>query len=414
MAKSIVVIDFSWAGHIPTYHKLWVKALVDLGYRVFSFSPDPAEVIGSLPKESADMLVASPSLTLGKRGHSSHQRYSLLSFLSLKGLSRVYPYKVLASLYYWKRAGALVRSLGLKGDSSVSRVLFPYLDHKLMSTYLPVGLVDYIFPYYWSGLFVSPSEFRDPLPINPNLCGRLNLLKSRNLVSLGILDEGIQSQITSLLDPKPVVWFPDITEPNIHPLDLPAIRELKDRAAGRKIVLLIGELSKAKGVLNFLSLVNVAQNTPFFFALVGPLDSKSCSTLEQREVLGILSSMDMPSNLFIHLGRINGQNAYDAWVNASDYLYAFYPNYYHSSNTLTKACLYSKPALVNSKGLLKQRCLKYDLGLPTSSFPYAQLEDLYLLDRLHVRSSFHTNAAKSYASLHGFETLKASLHALLN
>jgi len=408
MSANVVIIDFDWAGHIPSYHILWSQALMELGYKVLSYSPRPSDV---------ERLLGSTGniICRGVNSSSGKLASSLRAPRYLVGLRHTVFYRMAMPLYFWGYASNLVKSCGV----NFHRVLFPFLDQKLISYGVHQKIVDFLFPFPWSGLYVAPLGFRSSKTgslTTPRDLRYLSLFKAKNFKSLGILDEGIHQEISKILSPKPVEVFPDVV---MDPLKEPiatskGISEMTSKARGRKIVLLIGEISKKKGINEFLELSNQCSHLPFFFVVAGPLDDKSTLGNDLVDLQGRLSESSPTSNQYFHLERIERNQDYDAWVKAADYIYAYYPSYYYSSNTLTKAALYSKPALVNFAGLLGQRVQKYQTGVPTTGNAGSQVKDLLFLDQLTTQGFFKPQYFQSYLANHSFERLKNSLSLMLN
>src|SRR6266404_5642924 len=46
--RTVVLVEWNWMGHHPTYFKLFIRALLDLGCTVLALCPKPEEVDGSL------------------------------------------------------------------------------------------------------------------------------------------------------------------------------------------------------------------------------------------------------------------------------------------------------------------------------------------------------------------------------
>lgn len=42
--KNIFIFDPLWSGHQPTYFKYFIKYILELGYQVYAFCPDPIGV----------------------------------------------------------------------------------------------------------------------------------------------------------------------------------------------------------------------------------------------------------------------------------------------------------------------------------------------------------------------------------
>jgi glycosyltransferase involved in cell wall biosynthesis len=404
MAKNVILIDFDWVGHVPSYHILWTSALLQLGHKVISYSPCPMDIIDALGK--SDNLVTKQ---LNYRYTSLHSDFfpNVVSSKLHSKINQLKSFKILRSLYFWSYAGSLVKASGINFD----RVIFPYLDQKFLAKGLSVKLVDLFFPFFWSGLLVTPNEFRHPSPMFPMDQSRLKIFKSKYFKSLGILDEGVETFVSKCLSPKPVVVFPDVIFEPMGGVNSPDLDGLLKRADGKKVVLLIGEISKRKGIFEFLELSKKAIDLPYVFALIGPLDSKTCF---QDDLLKIHSVLKHPAhNQFVRLGRIQNNEEYDSWIKASDYVYAYYPDYPYSSNTVSKAAYYKKPVLVNSGGLLEARVLRHQTGVPTQPSPEKQLRDLLFVNQLSNKGFFKPERFESYYIEQSFNKLKVALSKLL-
>lgn len=177
---------------------------------------------------------------------------------------------------------------------------------------------------------------------------------------------------------KEFCFLPDTISASLPPVRPPKIEEIVSRAAGRCIVLLAGSLSPRKGVEIFCDLVETAQTDKYFFVAAGQIYHQTFSPTLLKRFYGLAN--DNPERLIIHEGYIKDDLPFNAYINASDILYAYYRDWPHSSGMLAKAAVMKVPVLVSEKYLLGERVLRYQIG---EAIPEHNLEECLLaLDRL--------------------------------
>lgn len=152
---------------------------------------------------------------------------------------------------------------------------------------------------------------------------------------------------------------PDVADGSLPDTEPAIVRDVRDRAAGRKIVLLAGSITPHKGVMTFVDLIERADPTRFFFVLAGEVhwESFAADALRLEAIW-----RNPPEHLYVHEGYIADERDYNALLATCDVLYAVYRNFQSSSNSLTKASIFRKPILVSAGTLMGARVVESGIG----------------------------------------------------
>ncbi len=339
--KVIFVVDFSWEGHHPTYFKYLTKTLLDLGYSVITFCPNPDELrewmnsykkYDNLFKCYEIHKPPKPNISINKLRTSIH------------------------IINLWKRTKLSIESVCTSLKIRPDLVFFPWLDSFLGGN-LVSPIIDFIFPYSWSGIYFQPRHLREVKkfsflrkgPLNPH-----SLLSSSNCKSVGVLDEGVSYKLNLS---KPIIVLPDFADSSSPDLNFEILPLIKEKAGKRKIVALLGALDKRKGLLSLLEIAKV--DSSLFFVFAGRLSKGSFTNVEVEKIKDFIDSN--PSNCFFYLEFIPGEPQFNALIKACDILYAIY-DYPHSSNILTKAAIFEKPVVASQFHCVGERMKKYNIG----------------------------------------------------
>lgn len=346
--KNITLIEEAWTGHRPIFLKLFNKVLLDLGYQVLTFCPQPEELEDWI-KENCQ---------------TKDGQYHIFEFhrpIAIQGPGKKDD-PILHAINLWKAARKAVdfaiQELGKPSDL----VFFGVLDG-----YLATGLthyeIDELFPYPWTGLYFNPRHLRMQAAswsLVPDSKQPHAGLYSSNCSALAVLDEGITMQLQNKLRGKSVTVFPDcvdIIEPN---LDFPLRALIKEKAQGRKVVGLLGSQSKRKSIFTLVEVAQKMASEDFFFVFAGPLYPKTFTKEEHTKLLEIIS-LNLDNCLF-YLDVIQERDI-NGLVHLCDILFAAYEKFPHSSNTLNRAAAYKKPIIVSKKYCMAERVSKYKLGV---------------------------------------------------
>lgn len=348
-APTIALIDPVWLGHHKTYFIAFVHALVAVGARVLGACPHPAEV------EFLSELY--PGMVfIGK--------------LIDPGGSKILPgrdYDPLLTHQRWVNARRALRSLEKKHDIKAQLVFFAWLDSYLRFMSSP-RLARSLIGLPWSGLYFRSQHLRTG-GIKSVLAKRLRgdfLLRSANCRAVAVVDEEMVGTIEKFAA-KRVMTFPDITDETAGNPQHPLARTVRDMAAGRRIIGMIG-LEKRKGFLTLLRAAQLAKQLgkPWFFAFAGRV---YWGTLDEAETTWLRELLqDPPDNIYLdpEAGQVPDGEAYNGLAGEFDIFFAAYITalFDSSSNTLTKAAFLRKPVIVSKGSCLEERARDFSLGIP--------------------------------------------------
>ncbi|NER81125.1 MAG: glycosyltransferase family 4 protein [Leptolyngbya sp. SIO1D8] len=416
--QTIALVDANHGrGHHLTYMRFFCKTLLNLGYRVISFYPDPVAVTDWLQSECPQHLDNFHAFEIGEHDHRKLPVWGEIpSNLELPFIGKVpsnlQPLIVLAR---WRYTAELIQKAVKQVGFEPDLVFLNWLDD-YFSYFLTHHLIDLIFPYNWSGIYFRPGDLRfKKLSLIPHYA----TARSPRCKALTLLDEEFAQTIVDKLD-APVIPFPDLTDEAGPDPNLDIIKQIREKAGNRKIIGLIGALSKRKGLLTFLEVAEKSIDKDWFFVMAGPLNQ---STFHQeynqrladdfKKVQSILESP--PDNCFFHLQSIPDGPQFNAFINAFDILFAAYENFPYSSNILTKAAVFQKPVIVSDGFCMAKRVQQFQFGVSIPEGDVAeciqaiqQLCDSPSQDMPQFRFDFD-----GYKQLHSTERLGQIFQSLL-
>ncbi len=384
MPKHIVIADGAWGGHHAMYLKTIGRILSEEGHQVTALCPSPNEMADySAYYFSNDDVWMPPSI-----------------------LKRFFP--PIECLSRWLHLSRTLRKVSASG-SKPDLVLIAWLDIFLCSRAIPAWLVDIMFPHKWSGIYFHPRYHRIMKQRRKPLDLEGLVRKSRFACSLAVLDAGVNDKMQ--LGDKPVFVMPDFSD------ELPAdekfslAEEIRNKAGGRKIIALLGGLSRRKGLLTLLEIAKHAITKKYYFVFAGRLVEQTFSRSEQDEVRAFFAAP--ASNCFVYDDSIETDGQFNALVNVCDVVFAMYQDFPHSSNLVTKAASFGKNLLVSTGGYMEEVVTQYNLGeaVPENDVQGAisALSRLTLDDALHSRSE----GMQAYASSQSQVVLRKVLNDLV-
>ncbi len=94
---------------------------------------------------------------------------------------------------------------------------------------------------------------------------------------------------------------------------------------------------------------------------------------------------------------------------------ASYQNFYHSSNTLTKAALFNKPVIVSKGYLMEELAVKYQLGIAIEENNAEMLISAieHLAKGVDINGREMNPRYSDYYKLHTYQRLKAALGEMI-
>jgi glycosyltransferase involved in cell wall biosynthesis len=398
--KTIALIDTLWYGHHPTYIKIFSKTLLELGHKVIVFCPEPSEV--------------NQWISLNCQKHNLFHAFELKEPKINESLLALAP-KTFTALLHWKHTATAIQRVLFKIGSPPDLVFFAWLDSYL-SSYSIHYILDKIFPYNWSGLYFR--SYQQPKQQKQSIFSKVfnpyTALQSSHCKAVAILNEYTVETLQSKLKNTPVIVFPDFTDESLPDFSFPIMKQIQGKAAGRKIIALLGSLDKRKGFLTLLEVSQKMVGEDYFFVFAGKLGESSFLPHELIKIQNIVNST--PDNCFFHFERIPDEAQFNSLVYICDILFAGYNNFPNSSNILTKAAIFKKPVIVSNNFCMEKRVKKFCLGLTINEGDTLQCIDAlkqlcfpFKLDNERIQRDF-----EGYKRLHSTEQLYRTFSSVLD
>ncbi|OAM89106.1 hypothetical protein AW736_08790 [Termitidicoccus mucosus] len=228
------------------------------------------------------------------------------------------------------------------------------------------------------------------------------------LRAVGVLDERSIAPGEYMTGRK-FVHFPDFTNEKYeenHPFE----RDLRAFKGNAPLILAIGHLQKAKGIMTLAELALNSSSSHLKFAFVGE------GRLKRGTLRSVVKLLRNKPNVLFKLGRIPDGVAYNACIHASDILFAAYHDFAHSSNTLTKAAVFERPVIVSDGHLMAERTRKYRLGeIVKQKDPESALEGIIRITNDYQGwVSRNKPEWNTYRQLHSTAQMKCAFASLLS
>ena len=424
--KTIVIADSFWEGHVPSYHKQYIKVLHH-NYNVVSISPYPDEVKlwieSNIENKYSNITTIKLEMPVIQTKDMNQSRalvsYNMIEKVLNTGKRCKVPYmdgllRMLHVLITWTVLNNILSTYIDKTKIKPDLVFFPYIDSKyLMFRGISSFLIDRIFHHPWSGLYMNPTDFR--IQRTKGLIERIfpdyNIFKSKNVSAIATLDEGTITNMEKYFG-KPIIEFPDIT-PATLPLSKSAlVEEIEKFSDGKIKICLLGVLAKRKGILTLLETAKIlnSRGGKYYFIIAGPLFIGK----ETTDVEKLLS--ENIENCYIHPTLIKSDDEFNELANVADILFASYINFYHSSGILTKASIFKKPIIVSDNYCMGERVREYRLGL---TIPEGDVEScVSAIEHLAKMENFDGEKINpeyfAYSEIHSENTLECQLKNLVS
>lgn len=347
--KKIFLFDPIWSGHHPTYFKYFIKYILELGYQVYAFCPDPDGVNKWVSNN------VSSNKMFNSFYFSDNKKKFVLKQKSLQNTFRVYS----RWLSVLKKINITYKEENILPDL----VLFPCLDN-FMGLFLSPLLLDVLFPYKWSGLYFNPSYLRLKLKywfIRRGFLKKDIIIKSSRCKAIAILDEGIIKKCYKSFYRKPVVLFPDFADLSTPDNNFIVRKQIKEKSNGRKIIGIVGSLSKRKGMLILMEVARLTREKPWFFVFAGKLVKDGFNDEELKAIK--IFKEQKNDNCFFSFNYIPDESKVNAIIELCDIVFAAYIKFPHSSNFITKSAFFKKKVIVSKGYCMGERIHKYSMGL---------------------------------------------------
>ncbi len=390
--KTVVLYDENWHGHHPTYLRIITKTFLESDCSVWLFCQN-SHAIKDWINQNANFNKTNKLIIVD----IIPEHLNWLTGLLFSGIKN------------WINALKHIRAIENKEQLKPDFVFFLKLDD-FNKGVVPGRLIDMIFPYQWSGIFIHlifPHKFQLPI-LRQFICQPFSIFSSKKCRSVAIFQEDKVKKLNAYINKK-VIQFPDMTD-EAPPSGSKLIDQIYNKARGRKIIGLIGGQDKRKGAFTLLEIAKNNCDKDFFFIFIGKMNYHN-SDLELNELKQIIGDENKWENCFFHFERIKNESNFNAFIKISDIIYAVYNNFHCSSNIMTKAALFQKPILVSSGTLMEDRVLKYGTGISCNEH---DIEDIRISIKKLINNELSNPLYNEYQKKHSQEKLKETINYIIN
>jgi hypothetical protein len=361
-------------GHLDSWHVLFIQTFLTAGWKVVPVSADPQGLRLKLERKG---LWQHPQLLWPKDREeaSTSLLEKTLGFCRrvLRKLSQLFD-----SAEQQTQRALTARFLDpqvFKNDidhalaqhaSDVGLILNMYVDGYLAQSpswrgtvFTESGSSSTLQMIPWAGLCITPERLGQDQQTPP---AYYDLAQYRGTC---FLQEDATQEHQHCFPNKHFAFLPDITDTDLPTEPNALAIKIKQRAAGRKIVLLGGSIGKQKNIVQWANLICNADPKKWYFVQVGRISHNNLSK-EDKHALAILDQRH-PENFYIHAEYLPDETSFNAILADADIIFAVYRDFYRSSNMLSKAAYFEKPILVSSGCLMGDRVARYGIGLAVTS-----------------------------------------------
>lgn len=201
----------------------------------------------------------------------------------------------------------------------------------------------------WAGIRFVPADF----PVE-----RYYTLSS--LRGMCFLDENICRIYQEKIPNKSFEYLPDTTETGLPDQPSALAQEIRQRAAGRKIVFMGGSIGAQKNLARWYELIALADPRQWFFVQIGELHRGALNTEDTVALEKVMSCP--PENILLKDEYLQDERAFNDIIRTADVIFAVYRDFRISSNMLNKAAAFEKPILVADNHLMGERVRAYGIG----------------------------------------------------
>lgn len=393
---TVFIVDIYTSGHHLTYIQLFTRLFQQIGYKVIIL----------LPKVSSKEIDVANLLK--NNSFSQIFYFEYLNAPTIRG-------RIAGRKEVIKKWEAISESIKANQGQVKGPMFafFPYLD-PFLGPYIRVKDLDKVFPYRWGGLYMNPPNCRVSQSfgwLRKGILSYHNLLKSNNCKTVFVYDP-LCAKILSRHTKTQVITIPDIIDDSSPNHNFAPRREIIERAKGRKIISLLGSVSKRKGLLTLLKVVPFLQKH-FFFLIAGKLDVHSFNISDIPYIKETIKHYS--DDIHFYDERIPTESDFNALIEISDVIFAAYQNFYTSSNLVSKAAFFKKPIIVSKGFLMEEVVNRYQLGLAVESNSNTELVNSLnkMISNEYIERYKRENKSAEYCSLFS-DTNLCSLLEMLN
>lgn len=344
----LIYNPISGHGHLDSWNALFVSCLLESGWHVLALTPDVADLRVRLEDKG---LANAPRLTILdwdvlRRSFVEKVIGRLQRLFTKRSLPNSSDPEInyLSPLEFAQRVKKSLKRTSWKPDL----VFNMYMDlYKTDQTSWDAFEAHSKFP--WAGIRFVPKA----LPTEA-------YYRSASSFGMCFLDEQVCEKYREILPGKVFSYLPDITETALPASPSKLVQQIKNIAAGRKIVFLGGTIGGSKNLHRWYELISRADARKWFFMQIGEVHESSLTKDDISARNQILQNW--PENLFIYPEYLQDEKQFNEIILLSDVLFAVYRDFKISSNMPGKAAAFNRPILVSDNYLMGARVVKYEIG----------------------------------------------------
>ncbi len=369
--RTLVLIDWNWAGHIPLHAESISRLFLQHGWAVNHICPDAKSAENHL-NQVCDLGVTCHELSTHPSSHYARSKRESIE-------------------HRWRALAEVLKSLQV--DRSLDFAFFPWIDLQLDHSVTP-DVMPRQLDLPWGGLLLNAGDFSSSAKGFFSRRKRLrkyHSLRHPALELLVTLDELAVDRMRATFPSARVRWMPDLIEPNPRCEGASAALQTAC-AAGLPILLSVGVMHRRKGYLRLLEIARRGKVKNWFFLLAGKFVyddlTENESSLVRDAIDGRFSNVAVVDQ---HLPSAASLNAH---ITAADAVFLGYEQWTQSSNIMTRASLLQTPILSCPDGILAHRTKQDDLGIVLPSLDIETIESILAgltwesLDQLRRAANF--------------------------
>lgn len=346
-AHTIYLVDYRTAGHHGNYVTLFSQILQEFGYHVVLLFPEKLVVFNQFHSESFVYVPIDKPSNKGYRFQGIHM---------------------------WRSAYNDIKKANQVSGRSPDLVYFMFADEfrlpqdRFLINWGYKLFIEKIFKWSWTGLYFHPTHYRMSQKQKQVLD---RVFSFKNCQGVNVLDEGVIDAMSEYTGNE-VYFIPDITYEEEGLTDFDLLHNINTFAAGRTVVSCVGAIQHRKGVLGLLKIFG--SNDDVAVVIGGKLmeDSFSSEELNEYQELKAASNNVMVVERFLSHAEIN------TIYQESDFVWAVYVNFPHSSGVMTMAAITGKPVMVNKGFLMEERVNRYKTGMVLDLENIEQAKEIFV------------------------------------
>ena len=346
-------------GHYISHFCRYTSLLVQSGARVIAICPYAETVRGLL---SADGVTEGEDLSI-----QEITAYPKIKIPVKRGARKLC--RRIGVIRRWKKLANDVRFAERQCNLKIDHVFMAdFSSFAFLHEHALVKIIDRIFSKPWSAWSHDTSFFRHSKGVYEDWILKktcTGCAHSKHLYRIFHIDEQLVHKMNRINGAtNKFSYVPDVTDTRL-PESLPTwIKNIRDQAKTRKIILLPGVQGQRKGLHTVLELAK--ERPDLFFVFAGPLDPGDHPPGGLDQLRKLVDSP--PENCFFRIQRIEPERELNAMICAADAIWAVYSGHLTGSGIWVKSAFFKKPIVIaDNAPLMCTWAEKYQFGIPVQA-----------------------------------------------